>query len=97
MTADISDNPKFILPIWIPRLVLGFAGALAIYAVVAAPEMLRSAERLRTEQIQQEDRDTCTRLKMPPGTDGFAPCAADLMEVRRRQHERTLAHAAGLP
>ena len=97
MAADISSSSKLTLPIWIPRLVLGLAGVLAIYAAVTAPEMLRNAERLRAEQIQQEDRDTCTRLKMPPGTDGFAACATDLMEVRRRQHERTLAHAAGAP
>jgi len=97
MAADISSSSKSLLPTGIPRLALGLAGGLAIYAAVTAPEMLGNAERLRAEQIQQEDRDTCTRLKIPPGTDGFAACAADLKEVRRRQHERSLAHAAGLP
>lgn len=97
MTAEISSSTKLTLPIWIPHLVLGLAGALALYAIVVGPEMLRNAERLRAEQIQQEERDTCTRLKMPPGTDGFAACAAGLREARRQQHERDLAHAAGVP
>ena len=95
MNTDVFGSP--ILSRWIPRLVLGAAGALAIYAAVAAPEMIRNAERLRAEQIQQEDREYCTRLKMPPGTDSFAACAAELAEIRRRQHERALAYAAGMP
>lgn len=82
---------------WILRLVLGLAGALATYAIGVAPETIRTAERLRAEQIQQEDREYCTGLKMPPGTDGFSACAAGLAEIRRRQHERALAYAAGLP
>ena len=94
-TDAASTSPMW--PIWIPRLILGLAGALAIYAIVVAPETIRNAERLRTEQIQQEDREYCTRLKMPPGTDGFAVCAAGLAEIRRRQHGRALAHAAGVP
>ncbi|HKU05193.1 MAG TPA: hypothetical protein VJR30_03920 [Bradyrhizobium sp.] len=95
MNTDVFGSP--ILSRWIPRLVLGAAGALAIYAAVAAPEMIRNAERLRAEQIQQEDREYCTRLKMPPGTDSFAACAAELAEIRRIQHERALAYAAGMP
>lgn len=51
MNTDVSRSP--VVPLWIPRLVLGLAGALAIYAVVAAPEIMRNAERLRAEQIQQ--------------------------------------------
>jgi hypothetical protein len=96
MSTD-TFNTKLILPLWIPRVVLGLAGALAIYAVVAAPEMMREAVRLRAEQIAQEDLEHCTRLKMPPGADSFAACAADLAEIRRRQHQRALAHAAGIP
>jgi hypothetical protein len=92
-----TDTAATKLPIWMPRLALGLAGALAIYAVVAAPEMMREAARLRAEQIVQEDREHCTKQKMPPGTDSFATCAADLAEIRRRQHERALAHAAGIP
>jgi hypothetical protein len=97
MNSDVTSSPNLILPIWIPRLLLGLAGALGVYAIFTAPEMMRNAERLRVEQIQQEDREHCTRLKMPPGTDGFVVCAADLAEIRRRQHERALAYAAGIP
>lgn len=84
-------------PLWIPRLILGLAGAVAIYAIVVGPETIRTAERLRAEQIQQENREYCTTLKIPPGTEGFAACAASLAEIRRRQHDRALAHAAGVP
>jgi hypothetical protein len=97
MNSDVTSSPNQILPIWIPRLLLGLAGVLGVYAAITAPEMIGNAERLRAEQIQQEDREHCGRLKMPPGTDGFAACAADLTEIRRRQHERVLAHAAGIP
>ena len=97
MNSDVTSGPKLILQIWIPRLLLGLAGVLGVYAALTAPEMIRNAERLRAEQIAQEDREFCTRLKMPPGTDSFAKCSADLTEIRRRQHERALAHAAGLP
>lgn len=96
MTIDAPGTSP-TLPLLIPRLVLGLAGALAIYAIAVAPETIRTAERLRAEQIQQEDREYCTSLKMPPGTDGFVACAAGLAEIRRRQHNRALAHAAGLP
>ena len=96
MTTDVS-TAKLILPLWILRLVLGLAGALAIYAAVTAPEMMRNAERLKAEQIAQEDREHCTSLQMPPGTDSFAACAAGLAEIRQRQHERALAYAAGAP
>lgn len=97
MKAEASSSATLILPLWIPRVVLGLAGMLAIYAIVAAPEMIRNAERLRAEQIAQEDREYCTNMKMPPGTGSFAACAADLMEIRRRQHDRALAYAAGVP
>lgn len=96
MSTDTA-TVKSMLPVWLLRLVLGVAGALAIFAVVAAPEMMREAARLRAEQIAREDREHCTKQKMPPGTDSFATCAADLAEIRRRQHERALAHAAGIP
>ena len=96
MSTD-AFSTKLILPIWVPRVVLGLAGTVAIYAVIAGPEMMRNAELIRTEQIAQEDREHCTKLKMPPGTDSFAACADGLAEIRRRQHERALAYAAGVP
>ncbi len=97
MSSDAANSTTPMWPLWIPRLILGLAAALGIYAIVVGPEMMRTAERLRAEQIQQEDREYCTGLKMPPGADGFAACAAGLAEIRRRQHDRALAHAAGVP
>ena len=72
------------------------ASALAVYALIYAPEMRRTAERLKAEQIQQEDREYCEKFRMPPGSDNFAACVADLTEIRRRQHERSVADAAGM-
>ena len=92
---NASSSP--VLTLWTPFVVLGLTAALAVYAVIAAPEMMRNAERLRAEQIQQEDREHCTSLKMPPGTDSFAACTAGLADIRRREHQRALAHAAGVP
>lgn len=97
MSSDAASSTSPMWPVWIPRLILGLAAALGIYAIVVAPETMRNAERLRAAQIQQEDREYCTGLKMPPGTDSFTACTAGLAEIRRRQHDRALAHAAGVP
>jgi hypothetical protein len=95
MNSNASGSS--ILSGWIPRIVAGLVAALAVYAAAAGPEAMRNADRVRAEQIQQEDHEYCTRLKMPPGTERFAACAADLAEIRRRQHDRALAYAAGIP
>lgn len=95
MNSDASGSS--ILTRWIPRVVAALVAALAVYAAAAGPEAIRNAQRVTAEQIQQEDREYCTRLNMAPGTERFAACAADLAEIRRRQHNRALAYAAGIP
>jgi hypothetical protein len=95
MNSDASGSS--MLSRWIPRVVTGLVAAVAIYAAAAGPEAMRNAARVSAEQIQQEDREYCTRLGMAPGTERFAACAADLAEIRRRQHDRALAYSAGIP
>jgi hypothetical protein len=100
MNTDISESgnaaPRPLQP-WVALFALGAAvSAFAIYAIVQAPAAWRTAERLRAEQIQEEDRTYCEKFRMPPGSETFATCVADLMEIRRRHGQRVAAEAAGL-
>ena len=70
--------------------------SLALYAIVSAPAALRTAELVKAEQIRLEDRAHCEKFKMPPDSESFATCAADLTELRRRHRDRTVAEAAGV-
>ena len=94
-----SENLTWRLPLSrLPSFALGVAaGSVAIYAVTDAPAMWATAERVKAEQIEQEDREYCDKFRMPSGSENFAACAADLAEVRRRQRDRTRAEAAGMP
>ena len=69
--------------------------SLALYAIVSAPAALQTAERAKVEQIRMEDREYCEKFRMPPGSEGFATCVADLTELRRRHRDRVGAEAAG--
>jgi hypothetical protein len=82
---------------WGSVIALGIAvSSLALYALVSAPAALRTAERVKAEQIRQEDREYCEKFKMPPGSEGFATCVVDLTALRRRHHDRFVAEAAGI-
>ncbi|MBR0696927.1 hypothetical protein [Bradyrhizobium lablabi] len=101
MNTDISRAGSLLtwrLPrSWMPGITVGVAvSALAVHALIEAPAMRRTAERLRAEQIQQEDREYCTKFQMPPGNENFAACVTDLAEIRRRQRERSAAETAGV-
>jgi hypothetical protein len=93
-TGDAAPRP---LQSWVPLVALGaVVGALAIYAIVEAPARWRTAEQFKADQIQEEDRTYCEKFRMPPGSETFATCVADLMEIRRRHGQRFAAEAAGL-
>jgi hypothetical protein len=68
----------------------------AVWAIFLAPNMWRAAERLKVEQINQEDKILCEKFQMPVGSERFATCVADLIEVRRRHGDRIAAEAAGM-
>ena len=70
--------------------------SLGLYAIVSGPAEFRASERARAEQIALEDREFCARFRMPPGSEGFATCAADLTELRRRHRGRVIAEASGM-
>jgi hypothetical protein len=81
----------------LPSFALGIAVcSVAIYAAIDAPAMWATAERVKAEQIEQEDREYCDKFRMPFGSENFAACAADLAEVRRRERDRTTALEMGL-
>jgi len=78
-------------------IVLALAvGSFGLYAIVSAPSALQTAERVKAEQIRMEDREYCEKFRMPPGSEAFATCAADLAELRRRHRDRVVAEAAGM-
>jgi hypothetical protein len=82
---------------WGSTIAFGIAiSLLGLYAVVSAPAALRTAERVKAEQIGLEDRDYCEKFRMPPGSETFATCAANLRELRRRHRDRVVAEAAGV-
>jgi hypothetical protein len=82
---------------WGSTIVLALAvGSLAVYAIVSAPAALRTVERVKAEQIRLEDLEHCEKFRMPPGSEAFATCVADLTELRRRHRDRIVAEAAGV-
>jgi hypothetical protein len=99
MNADISESKNAATGARRPKtpviVLAATMSALAIYAIVSAPAMWRSAERFRAELSQQEDRAYCAKFRMPPGGESFAICAADLAEIRRLHGNRLAAEAAG--
>jgi hypothetical protein len=103
MTIASTADKKSAAPNWRSpwSLAPGFAviaavAAIAVYAVFYAPGMWQAAERLRAEQIGQEDKEFCAKFLMPPGSEGFATCTNNLAEIRKRHAERLAAAAAGI-
>ena len=82
----------------IPSIVFALAvGACAIYAAANGPILYGTAQHLKAEQIQQEDRIFCEKFNMPPGSESFRICVVYLSEVRRLHGDRVAAEAAGVP
>jgi hypothetical protein len=70
--------------------------ACAIYAAANGPTLWSTAQRLKAEQLQQEDLMFCERFRMPHGSESFATCVVNLTEIRRRHGDRLAAEAAGV-
>jgi len=82
----------------IPSIVLALTvGAGAVYATAIGPAAYSAGQRLRTEQIQREDRLFCEKINMPPGSESFPTCVDHLSQIRRLHAERVAANAAGMP
>ncbi|MEA2841196.1 MAG: hypothetical protein QOF41_2526 [Methylobacteriaceae bacterium] len=101
MIADVTDNQTQAAGanwgrLWRRIAFIGAASAFAIWAIVFAPRMWRAAERLKAEQVDQENGIFCEKFRMPPGSESFATCVMYLTEVRRRHGDRIAAEAAGI-
>ena len=82
----------------IPSIVFALAvSACAIYAAANGPTLYSTAQHLKTEQLQQEDKIFCGKFNMPPGSESFRTCVVYLSEVRRLHGDRVTAEAAGIP
>jgi hypothetical protein len=82
----------------IPSIVFALAvSACAIYAAANGPTLYSTAQHLKTEQLQQEDRIFCGKFNMPPGSESFRTCVVYLSEVRRLHGDRVAAETAGVP
>jgi hypothetical protein len=82
---------------WMPLAVLGATiVATAGFALLYGPAMRERAERLKAEQIDQENRALCEKLGMPHGGDRFGVCAGILSAARRLHEERLAIEAAGI-
>jgi hypothetical protein len=80
-----------------PLAVLGaMVIAMAAFVALYGPAMRERAERLKTEQIDQENRALCGKLGIPHGSDRFGACAGILLEARRLHEERLAIEAAGI-
>ena len=91
-------SPKPPLSSRVPSVVLALAvSACAVYAAANGPVLWSTAQRLKTERLQQEDRMFCEKFHMPPGSESFPTCVAVLAEVRSLHGDRVAADAAGVP
>jgi len=80
-----------------PAIAFGAAlSALVIHALIYAPTMWRTAERLKAEQIADENAMFCEKFRMPPDSDAFATCVGYLLEIRRLNAERINAETVGI-
>jgi hypothetical protein len=92
----LTDNQTQTGRVWRRIAFIAAVSAFAVWAIVFAPTMWRAAERLKAEQVDQENGIFCEKFRMPPGNESFATCVMYLTEVRRRQGDRIAAEAAGI-
>jgi hypothetical protein len=64
-----------------------FCYALAT-AVIDGPTLHARAAQATAEEIERETAVFCRKHAMSPGSDAYAACASDLMEIRKRQEAR---------
>ena len=69
----------------------------AAWASINAPRLHAEAEQYMAAEIEAENRDSCQRLGMPPGSGLYNGCAVELSRVRDQHAGRAARRAAGLP
>ncbi len=58
-------------------------------AIVTVPASRRIAQEQRRADVERENAAFCTKHGLSPGSDLFLACAADLMDIRQQEYERT--------
>ena len=70
-------------------LVLGIAmGLVAIWAILHIPQARERFERIRAQEISEENRHYCEKWGRKAGTHEYTLCAIDLYEIRKNQTKR---------
>jgi hypothetical protein len=77
-------------------LVALIAPFLLYAAIVADPSARLAAQEQRRQEVERENAAFCEKYGMPVGTAQHDRCAADLMEIRAREDERTAAEVRDL-
>ena len=62
---------------------------LPVRCIYTIPAAQRFAQPQAQEAIEREDIAFCGKHGMPVGTREYALCAADLMDIRAKQDQRT--------
>lgn len=80
--------------VWTPLVAIA-AVVIGVVVIVDRTGVRETAQQLKTEQIDREDRALCERLGKAHGSEGFAACANVLSEARQRHAERFAAENRG--
>jgi hypothetical protein len=71
--------------------VAGASVLLFFYTVYAFPNARLIAKQQEQEAMERESRAFCEKHAMPFGTREHTLCAAELMDIRANERQRTLA------
>jgi len=77
-------------------LVALIAPFLLYAAIVADPSARLAAQEQGRQEVERENAAFCEKYGIPAGTAQHAGCAADLMEIRASEDERTAAEIRDL-
>ena len=70
-------------------LALGIAmGLVAIWATLHIPQARERFERIRAQEISEENRHYCEKWGRKAGTHEYTLCTIDLYEIRENQTKR---------
>lgn len=70
-------------------LILGIAmGLVAIWAILHIPQGRERFERIRAQEISEENRHYCEKWGRKAGTHEYTLCTIDLYEIRQNQTKR---------
>lgn len=63
-------------------------GLVTIWAILHLPEARERFERIRAEEIAEENKHYCEKWGMKEGTHAYTLCTIDLYEIRANHSKR---------